>query len=101
MCAYRYIHVYTCIYTHYYSDSFFSIHVLLFHTCTCTCMSFSLLCSNFAEAVRLIIEYGADVNSKDGRENTATMAAGALGHYEVLEILLGHHLLNLHAGVRS
>lgn len=59
-------------------------------------------CSNFAEAARLLLELGADINSKDGmgRENTATMAAGALGHYEVLEVLLEHHLLNLHAGVR-
>jgi E3 ubiquitin-protein ligase mind-bomb len=56
--------------------------------------------SNFAEAARLILDYGADINSKDGRENTATMAAGALGHYEVLEVLLEHHLLNLHAGDR-
>lgn len=61
---------------------------------------FNCQCSNFAEAARLILEYGADINSKDGRENTATMAAGALGHYEVLEVLLEHHLLNLHAGVK-
>lgn len=57
-------------------------------------------CSNFAEAARVILKHGADINSKDGRQNTATMAAGALGHYEVLEVLLSHHLLNLHAGVR-
>ena len=57
-------------------------------------------CSNCGEAARLILAHGADIDSKDGRQNTATMAAGALGHYEVLEVLLEHHLLNLHAGVR-
>lgn len=58
------------------------------------------MCSNFAAGARLLLDHGADINSKDGRQNTATMAAGALGHYEVLEVLLEHHLLNIHAGVR-
>ena len=56
---------------------------------------------NFAVAARLLLEHGADINSKDARENTAAMAAGALGHYEVLRVLLEHRLLNVHAGVRS
>ena len=55
--------------------------------------------SNFAEAARVLLEYGAEIDAKDENEHTATMAAGALGHYEVLEVLLGHHLLNLHVGV--
>ena len=62
--------------------------------CVCVCVH-----SNFAEAARLLLEHGADANSKDSRENTAAMAAGALGHYEVLEVLLDHRLLNIHAGV--
>ena len=57
--------------------------------------------SNFAEGAKILLEHGADINSKDGRHNTATMAAGALGHYDVLKILLDHHLLNIHAGVRN
>ena len=57
--------------------------------------------SNFAEGARLLLEHGAEINSKDGRENTAAMAAGALGHFEILEVLLGHRLLNIHAGVRQ
>jgi hypothetical protein len=56
--------------------------------------------SNFAVAARLLLEHGADINSKDARENTAAMAAGALGHYEVLRVLLEHRLLNVHAGDR-
>ena len=72
MCMYMYIHIYYC----------------------------PQKCSNFAEAARVILKHGADINSKDGRQNNATMAAGALGHYEVLEVLLSHRLLNLHAGVR-
>lgn len=55
--------------------------------------------SNFAEGAKVLLEHGADINSKDGRQNTATMAAGALGHYDVLKALLDHRLLNLHAGV--
>ena len=93
VCAYRYIKYHhlklqyysvCCIYSTYYITTDF----LNFY-------------SNFAEGARLLLEHGAESNSKDGRENTAAMAAGALGHFEILEVLLGHRLLNIHAGVRQ
>ena len=57
--------------------------------------------SNFAEGARILLDSGADINAKDDRSNTATMAAGALGHYNVLNVFLNHHLLNIYAGVRK
>ena len=47
----------------------------------------------------LILEHGADVNSKGGNETTALMVAATLGHNTVLSIMLAHPLLNIQAGV--
>ena len=56
-------------------------------------------CSNSGTAMSLLLEAGADVNSKGGGENTALMVAAALGHTSALSVLLAYPLLNIHAGV--
>ncbi|CAI8023106.1 E3 ubiquitin-protein ligase mib1 [Geodia barretti] len=54
--------------------------------------------SNSGTAMSLLLEAGADVNSKGGGENTALMVAAALGHTSALSVLLAYPLLNIHAG---
>ena len=47
----------------------------------------------------LLLEHGADVNSKDTNERTALMVAAALGHDVIITVILAHPLLNIQAGV--
>ena len=47
----------------------------------------------------LLLERGADVNSKDTNERTALMVAAALGHDAIITVMLAHPLLNIQAGV--
>ena len=58
-----------------------------------------ITCSNCGKVMSLILEHGADVNSKGGNETTALMVAATLGHNTVLSIMLAHPLLNIQAGV--
>ena len=62
-----------------------------------------LLCvySNCARALKILLDNGVDVNTKDASENTALMVAAALGHVSVLKVILAHPLLNIQAGVRE
>ena len=55
--------------------------------------------SNQEQATEVLLDAGADVNCRDGVENTAIMVAGALGHYEVLRILANHPQIDLNAQV--
>ena len=47
----------------------------------------------------MLLDAGADVNCRDGVENTATMVAAAVGHNEVLRILANHPQVDLNAQV--
>ena len=49
----------------------------------------------------LLLDHGADVNSKDTNERTALMVAAALGHDAITTVLLAHPLLNIQAGVST
>ena len=47
----------------------------------------------------MLLDAGADVNCRDGVENTAIMVAAAVGHNEVLRILANHPQVDLNAQV--
>jgi ankyrin repeat protein len=47
---------------------------------------------NATEAAPILLEAGADVNAKNAKRSvTPIMIAGAVGHYELLEIMAAHH----------
>ncbi|CAI8033714.1 E3 ubiquitin-protein ligase mind-bomb [Geodia barretti] len=47
---------------------------------------------NATEAAPILLEAGADVNARNGKRSvTPIMIAGAVGHYELLEIMAAHH----------
>ena len=60
---------------------------------------FLYIFSNQPEATKLLIDAGVDVNTKDVKENTALMIAGAVGHYDVLKLLANHPQTDLQAMV--
>ena len=55
--------------------------------------------SNQERATEVLLDAGADVNCRDRLENTATMVAAAVGHYEVLRLLANHPQVDLNAQV--
>ena len=66
-------------------------HTVLFPVC--------FPCSNQPEAARLLLDAGANINCKNLKGNTPLMIAGALGHYNLLEILANHPKINIQAEV--
>ena len=47
----------------------------------------------------MLLDAGADVNCRDKMDNTATMVAAAVGHYEILRIMANHPQVDLNAQV--
>lgn len=50
-----------------------------------------------SDVVRALISYGADINIKDSDGSTALMTAAALGHYDILNILLNTKRIDINA----
>ena len=46
--------------------------------------------SNSGVAAKVLLDAGADVNTKDWDEETTLAVASALGHYNVLEVIVAH-----------
>ena len=51
--------------------------------------------SNNADAAKLLLDAGANVNAVNGHGATPITLAAAQGHCEVLEVLVSHHGANL------
>ena len=57
-------------------------------------------CSNATQAASLLLEAGADVNSKNIKRGiTPIMIAGAVGHFELLEIMATHYKADVNVQV--
>ena len=52
------------------------------------------------ECAKLLLDAGADVNSKNAKDNTPLMVAAALGHYSVLRFLIDQPNINVNAQVQ-
>ena len=70
------------------------------------CLLFSTLCyshilySNATQAAALLLEAGADVNSRNNKRGiTPIMIAGAVGHFELLELMATHHSADVNVQV--
>ena len=53
------------------------------------------------QAAELLLEAGADVNSKNVKRSiTPVMIAGAVGHFKLLEVLANHPTADVNAQVQ-
>lgn len=58
------------------------------------------LSRNNEVAAKVLVDAGADVNSRSIKEDTPLMVAAAVGHYPVLKYLLQHPQIDLCAQVQ-
>ena len=59
-----------------------------------------ILYSNATQAAALLLEAGADVNSRNNKRGiTPIMIAGAVGHFELLELMATHHSADVNVQV--
>ena len=63
-------------------------------------MCLSFCCSNAIQAASILLGAGADVNVRNTKRGiTPIMIAGAVGHYDLLEIMTTHHTTNVNVQV--
>ena len=56
--------------------------------------------SNAVQAASLLLEAGADVNSRNVKRSiTPIMIAGAVGHFELLKMMATHHTADVNVQV--
>ena len=83
------------------------VHTNKLHTCKhyplqqhCTHIRIIPHCSNATQAASLLLEAGADVNSKNIKRGiTPIMIAGAVGHFELLEMMATHYKADVNVQV--
>lgn len=51
------------------------------------------------ECAKLLVGAGADVNSRNAKDNTPLMVAAALGHYNILKFLIAQPNIEVNAQV--
>lgn len=77
--------------------------------CSCTvwlywntvCLLYGCMYRNAIQASTLLLEAGADVNSRNAKRSiTPIMITGAVGHFDLLEIMASHHTADVNVQVR-
>ena len=51
------------------------------------------------ECAKLLLDAGADVNCRNAKDNTPLMVAAALGHHNVLKLLIAQPNIDINAQV--
>ena len=51
------------------------------------------------ECAKLLLGAGADVNSRNAKDNTPLMVAAALGHYNILKLFISQSNIDINAQV--
>ena len=57
--------------------------------------------SKSLECAKLLLDAGADVNCRNAKDNTPLMVAAALGHHNVLRLLISQSNIDINAQVMN